>query len=91
MYRTVLLEYFVGEEPLRLMSQISRNVDLLRSNYCVLARIVCIYQNLRFYCCELINPREVRICSMLAKHSSHTVYISEEDKKFSLKSASEGS
>ncbi len=31
---TVLLEYFAGEKPL----------DPLRSNYCVLARIVCIYQ-----------------------------------------------
>ena len=41
-YRTVLLEYFVGEKPLR-RSQISRKFDPLRSNYCVLARIVCIY------------------------------------------------
>ncbi len=39
---TVLLEYFAGEKPLR-MSQISRKFDPLRSNYCVLARIVCIY------------------------------------------------
>ena len=37
------LEYFAGEKLLR-MSQISRNLDPLRSNYCVLARIVCIYQ-----------------------------------------------
>ncbi len=39
---TVLLEYFAGEKPLQ-MSQISRKVDALQSNYCVLARIVCIY------------------------------------------------
>ncbi len=39
---TVLLEYFAGEKPLR-MSQISRKFDPLRPNYCVLARIVCIY------------------------------------------------
>ena len=39
---TVLLEYFAGEKPLR-MSKISRKVDPLRSNYCVLAMIVCIY------------------------------------------------
>ncbi len=38
----VLLEYFASEKPLR-MSQISRKFDPLRSNYCVLARIVCIY------------------------------------------------
>ncbi len=36
---TVLL---AGEKSLR-MSQISRKFDPLRSNYCVLARIVCIY------------------------------------------------
>ncbi len=30
---TVLLEYFAGEKPLQ-MSQISRKVDPLRSNYC---------------------------------------------------------
>ncbi len=35
---TVLLEC---EKPLQ-MSQISRKVDPLRSNYCILARIVCI-------------------------------------------------
>ena len=39
---TVLLEYFAGEKPFQ-MSQISRKVDPLRSNYCVLAGIVCIY------------------------------------------------
>ncbi len=40
---TVLLKYFVGEKPLQ-MSQISRKkFDPLRSNYYVLARIVCIY------------------------------------------------
>ena len=39
---TVLLEYFAGEKSLR-MSQISRKFDPSRSNYCVLARIVCIY------------------------------------------------
>ena len=39
---SVLLEYFASEKPLQ-MSQISRKVDPLRSNYCVLARIVCIY------------------------------------------------
>ncbi len=37
-----VLEYFAGENPLR-MSQISRKFDPLRSNYCVLVRIVCIY------------------------------------------------
>ncbi len=36
---TVLLEYFAGEKPLQ-MSQMSRKFDTLRSNYCVLARIV---------------------------------------------------
>ncbi len=42
---TVLLEYFaVGEKPLRI-SQIG---NPLRSNYCVLARIVCIYPKLGF-------------------------------------------
>ncbi len=35
-YSTVLLEHFAGEKPLR-MSQISRKVDPLRSNYCVYA------------------------------------------------------
>ena len=39
---TVLLEYFAGEKLLQ-MSQISRKFDPLGSNYCVLARIVCIY------------------------------------------------
>ncbi len=39
---TVLPEYFAGEKPLR-MSQISRKFDPLQSNYCILARIVCIY------------------------------------------------
>ncbi len=33
-YYTVLLEYFAGEKPLQL-SQISRKVDPLRSNYCI--------------------------------------------------------
>ncbi len=70
----VLLEYFAGEKPLR-MSQISRKFDSLRSNYCVLARIVCIYSSRfrGFYCYELINPRKVRKCLMLAKHSSNMV------------------
>ncbi len=54
------------------MSQISRRFDTLQSNYCVLARIVCIY--FRFYCCELINHRKVRKYLMLAKHSSNTEY-----------------
>ncbi len=39
------------------MSQVSRKFDPLRSNYCVLARIV--RNNLGFYCCELINHRKV--------------------------------
>ncbi len=48
------------------MSQISRKVDPLQTNYCVLARIVCIYFRLcGFYCCELINHRKARL--MLAK------------------------
>ncbi len=38
----VLLKSFAGEKPLRL-SQISRKFDPLQSNYCVLARFVCIY------------------------------------------------
>ncbi len=37
-----LLEYFVGEEPLR-MSQISRKIEPLRSNYCVLAKGLRLY------------------------------------------------
>ena len=60
---------FTCEKPLP-MSQINR------SSYCILARIVCIYQQvLRFYCCELINPCKVHIhvSSMLAKHSSNTI------------------
>ncbi len=48
---TVLLEYFVDEKPL----QTSRKVDLLRSNYCVLARC------LLGFAIELINPRKVRM------------------------------
>ncbi len=57
---------FTCEKPLP-MSQINR------SSYCILARIVCIYQQvLRFYCCELINPRKVH---MLAKHSSNTIVL----------------
>ncbi len=39
---TVLLEYFAGEKRFR-VGQISRKIDHLRSNYCVLARIVCIF------------------------------------------------
>ncbi len=40
MYKNVY-RYFAGEKPLQ-MSQISRKFDIPRSNYCVLARIVCI-------------------------------------------------
>ena len=36
----ILLGYFAGEKPLR-MNQISRKFDPLRSNYCILVRIVC--------------------------------------------------
>ncbi len=65
----ILLKYFAGEKPLR-MNQISKKVNPLRSNYCVLTRIVFC----GFYCCTLINPRKVRKCLMLAKHSSNTEY-----------------
>ncbi len=45
-----------------IMSPSSRKVDPLLCNYCVLVRIVCIYQQiLRFYYCKLINPRKVHI------------------------------
>ncbi len=61
-------------QPLR-MSQISRIVDPLQSNYCVLSRIVCKYLlGFAIYCCALINPRKARIRLILAKHSSNTVY-----------------
>ncbi len=55
------------------MSHISRKFDPLTIAFwqgsCVLLVI------LRFYCCKLINHRKVRICLMLAKHSSNTVSI----------------
>ncbi len=63
----VLLEYFTGEKPLQ-MSQISRKFDPLRSNCCVLARIVCTFtctNNLCFDCCELVNHRKVCKCLIL--------------------------
>ncbi len=39
---TYYLEYFTGEKSFQI-SQISRKIYPLRSNYCVLARIVFIY------------------------------------------------
>ncbi len=55
------------------MSHTSRKFDPLTIAFwqgsCVLLVI------LRFYCCKLINHRKVRICLMLAKHSSNTVSI----------------
>ena len=63
---TVLLEYFAtGEKPLRI-SQIG---NPLRSNYCVLARIVCIYPKLGFAILLFKNSH------MLVKHSSNTVTV----------------
>ena len=59
-------EYFaVGEKPLRI-SQIG---NPLRSNYCVLARIVCIYPKLGFAILLFKNSH------MLVKHSSNTVTV----------------
>ena len=64
---TVLLEYFaVGEKPLRI-SQIG---NPLRSNYCVLARIVCIYPKLGFAILLFKNSH-----TYARKHSSNTVTV----------------
>ena len=64
---TVLLEYFaVGEKPLRI-SQIG---NPLRSNYCVLARIVCIYPKLGFAILLFKNSH-----NYARKHSSNTVTV----------------
>ena len=77
---TVLVEYFAGEKPLR-MSQISRKFDSLRSNYCILARIVC--NNLGFADFIVANWSIIAkfVCFMLAKHSSNTVKSNTETKK----------
>ena len=64
---TVLLEYFAtGEKPLRI-SQIG---NPLRSNYCVLARIVCIYPKLGFAILLFKNSH-----NYARKHSSNTVTV----------------
>ena len=57
------------------MSQISRKVDPLRSNW----HGLCVFTSNSFaiYCCELINPRKVRICLFDARKTfSNTVAVS---------------
>ncbi len=73
-FNIVSLKYFAGEKPLR-MSQISRKVDPLQSNWqgsCVFTST-----NLGFaiLLLRIDQPSQsfAHICLMFAKHSSNTV------------------
>ncbi len=69
---TVLLEYFAGEKPLRISNKL---ILCDCANYCVLARIVCIYNHFRF--CDLLLQidQPSQNLHMLIKHSSNTVTV----------------
>ncbi len=69
----VVLEYFAGEN----LYEWARSAENL--TFCDITIAFwqgsCVFTNLGFAICEFINPRKVRICLMLTKHSSNTVYI----------------